>query len=134
MKAPRPLTDRDRDAARGFTLIEAVVVVVILAVIVLAVGASLTSSLSSTRRSSEMNHAARFLEETISSLDAQDYDALLAMNGNQIYDQPLAKDARYRIDLSVTVDAIDLLRVSGQLVDARTGRELTRVITYRSRR
>lgn len=123
-----------RGSERGNTLVEAALATVLLAVSLFAVAGTMSSSLTTTSRSRQLNHGARFVEVVLSSLEEQEFDALLAMSGNVFLDRATPETSQHRIELTVSrvgVDRLDLLLVLRQ---QQTGTETARVATVRSRR
>ena len=106
----------------------------ILAFALVATASSFSTNLSAVRQAKGINKAARFLEETMDAVAAQPYENLLSLNGNVYYDHQVVRAARYRIGMTVFLASADLLQVRAVLTDRRTGQELARVVTYRSRR
>ena len=140
--SPAPLTHpssgddsgRQRSGARGFTLVESVLSTLVLAIAVLAVGSAFSSGLHATKYARELTHATWFLEETMASLDEQEYDNLLAMDGNVFIGAPNTLSAGFSISLVVSQFDVDIVQLVAVLNDRHNGREMTRVASYRSRR
>jgi Tfp pilus assembly protein PilV len=106
---------------RGNTLVEAALATVLLGVSLFAVAGTMSSSLTTTSRSRQLNHE-------------QEFDALLAMSGNVFLDRATPESSQHRIELTVSrvgVDRLDLVLV---LRHQQTGTETARVATVRSRR
>lgn len=123
-----------RRSTSGFTIVEVVVCSFILSVLLLSLAGAFSSNLMTTVSSRNLTEGAAFLESTLQSLAGQGYDALLAMNGNRIYDDPVPANAGFAVDLSVWETTVDLLQVRAVLMDLRSNREVVRVVTRRSRR
>lgn len=119
---------------KGFTIIEVMVSSFIVAILFLAMTGAFSSNLMSMTVSKKMTQASMFLETTMESLSAQDYDSLLTMNGNRFFDQVTAAGSNYAVDLAVFTTGIELLQIRASLVDLRNNQEMARVITHRSRR
>lgn len=75
-------------AQRGFTTLEAAVASVLLAVTFLAMAGTFSSGMGSAARAKAYDRGAVFLEETMSSIAGQPFDAAVAMNGNRIFNTP----------------------------------------------
>lgn len=118
----------------GFSLVEVVVSAFILATLFLSLACAFNSNLIAVDMAKDMTKATTFMENTLQSLSAQTYENLLAMNGNQFWDQPLAADSRYTIQLAVFNASPDLLQIRAVMTDMRTNMELARVVTHRSKR
>jgi hypothetical protein len=115
-------------------VLEVTIAMSITATVLLASAAAFTSSIASVNSAQRTIRGASFADTVMEDLQAQPYDSLLAFNGNRVYDQPLAADAHYSVDLSVFTAAVDLIQVRAVLTDLHTNRELGRMTTLRSRR
>jgi hypothetical protein len=95
------------------------------------------SAYGSTIRSSESargtSAAAVFLESTFENLQAQGFDALLAMNGNRFFNGADEAHSSMAIDLVAFTAGVNLLQYETTLVDLRTDRTIGRLATLRSR-
>ena len=131
--AKRPLSEKKRSEG-GFNMQEAAMGTVMLAFTFLAMAGAFSSNIQSIGQAKMYGDAALFMDETLSSLEGQSYDAVLAMNGNSFFNHEVPETARFRIDLSVSPSAVDLLTLRGVLTDQIHDRELLRAITYKSRR
>jgi len=118
----------------GNALIEVSMAMVLLAVSLTAAAGVLGSSLSTSSKSRQLNRGARFLEEVMSSVEAQSYDALLAMNGNTFFDGATAGQSMHRIELASAQASAGLIQVVLVLRNQTSGAELARVATMRSQR
>lgn len=127
----RPPEPRRQDA--GVSLVEVLLAMVMVAVGLSAVAGVFGASIKTGVRSKELSESARFLERVMASVNAQSYDALLAMNGNVIYDEADAAQSRFEAELSTKVAGVSLTEVVIVLRDRRDGREQGRIGTYRSR-
>ena len=124
----------DRGHTRGLTVIEVTLALAILCAAVAASGSAFLSNLAAVRSARRANEGALFLETILQDLSAQPYDALLAFDGNTFYDRVSEDKSDYRVRLSVFASAVDLEQIRAVLSDLRTGREIGRVLTQRSRR
>ncbi len=104
------------------------------ALLLLATSAAISSGLRSVEVAEDLTDAGLFLETVSEDLALLSYDELLAMNGNRVFDDELAADSRYAIDLTVFETALDLLQVQCVLVDLRSTRDVARYATLRSKR
>jgi Tfp pilus assembly protein PilV len=134
MPEPAERTSARRTAERGSFVIEAALATVVLAVSLFAVAGTMSTSLSTSSKSKQINHGARFLEAVMSSLDEQSYDALLAMSGNVFHDGTSAGTSRHRVELTTNRAGIDRIEVMLVLRQQQSGQEVARVATIRSRR
>jgi type II secretory pathway pseudopilin PulG len=116
------------------TLIEVAVASSLVATVLLAAAAGFGTSLKSVARARSLGHAAAFATTVMEDLTAQDYDALLAMNGNQIFEHTNAANSKYAINLTVFQAQLDLLQVRATIVDLDTNDVVGTVTTQRSRR
>lgn len=121
-------------AQRGFTTLEAAVASVLLAVTFLAMAGTFSSGMGSAARAKAYDRGAVFLEETMSSIAGQPFDAAVAMNGNRIFNTPSPANASQRIDIAVTPVASNLVAISAELWDIRRGQRVARLSTLRCRR
>lgn len=124
----------ERQACGGFAFIEVVFAAALLALTVVSVGGAFGSNLSAARQARSTNVGARFLEQTMASLDATAFANLTTLNGNVFLDQTNASAARFSVTLTVEQVSIDLLRLTAVLRDRRIGQEMTRLVALRSDR
>ena len=75
-----------------------------------------------------------FLEGTFENLQAQGFDALLALNGSRFLDDADEDDSSYAVDFVAYTVGVDLLQFEATLVDLRTGRTIGSLTTLRTRR
>jgi Tfp pilus assembly protein PilV len=129
-----PAVGHGRARERGSSMSEALLAMVIVSIALAGVAGVLGSNLKVNAHSQDLTSGARSLREVLASVDAQTYDALLAMNGNTFYDTRAAGNARFRVELTTAVAAVDMISIAAVLKDQRTGRELSRVASFRSRR
>lgn len=121
-------------AKRGLTLLEMSIAMAILSVILAGVAMGMGASLKAVNSARRVTGGSQYLESVMQNLAAQPYANLLAMNGNQLFDQPLLADSNFTVDLVIFETEIDLLQLEATLSDRRTGRELGTVTTLRTRR
>jgi Tfp pilus assembly protein PilV len=129
-----PAGGHGRARERGSSMIEALLAMVIVSIALAGVAGVLGSNLKVNAHSQDLTTGSRFLQEVLASVDAQTYDALLAMNGNTFYDTGAAGNARFRVELTTAVSAVDMISIAAVLKDQRSGRELSRVASFRSKR
>ena len=67
-------------------------------------------------------------------MSAQNFENLLAMNGNQFFDQTNAADSNFSVNLTVFTAQPDLLQIQTAMTDLRSNVIVGRVTTFRSRR
>ncbi len=119
---------------KGFTLLEVMVSGALLGILCMGLVGAFSSNFKAVSKSKTIVDGAAFLSTVMDSLEGQNFNALLAMNGNTFYDQANVKDSRFRVDLTVSSVAVDLLMIRAVLTDLGANHELSRVVTYRSRR
>lgn len=102
--------------------------------VLLASASAFSGTLRATSQSARMTQAAVFLESTLENVGAQNYDNLLAFDGNQVFDGLGAGNSEFRVDLSVFLSQVDLIQIQATLTDLDTGRVVGRVTTLRSNR
>lgn len=107
---------------------------VVVGILMLATVAAFTTNVNAVRHAETTTRASIFLQATMEDLTAQSYDALLALDGDTIYDDNGPEDSSYSIDLTVFVADVDLVQVTAGLNDLRTTRRLAEVTTLRTRR
>ncbi len=125
---------RGFERKRGFTLIEVVVSASLMSVFFLAMAGTFTSNFMAVEKARNLTNAASFLETTMENLHGQGYDQLLAMNGDVFYNGNGPGDSLFSAQLTVSPVSIGLVKVKLVLRELRTGREITRIVTYRSKR
>lgn len=130
----RPIAERRRRRRAGFTLVEVAVSSVVVAFLAMASATAFTSNLRSVEDAERITLASIFLETVMEDVSAQDYDDLLGLNGNQLFDTPAAANANWAVRLTVFQSAIDLLQIEAELTDLRSGRVLGSVTTARADR
>ena len=129
-----PAAGPGRARERGSTMIEVLLAMVVVSIALAGVAGVLGSNLRVNAHSQELTSGSRFMQEVLASVDAQSYDALLAMNGNTFYDTGAVGNARFRVELTTAVSGIDMVSIQTVLRDQRTGHEISRVASFRSRR
>ena len=117
----------------GFTLLEVVVSSAVLAVSLMAATAAFSSNLIATEEAKRLTNGSLFLSTVTEDVLAQDFDNLLALNGNQIIDGGNLAVSEYSVNLTVFLVGIDLIQVQARLTDLQTGREIGRLGTLRRR-
>ena len=98
--------------------------------VAMGMGASL-KAVNSARR---VTGGSQYLASVMQNLAAQPYANLLAMNGNQLFDQATLADSNFTVDIVAFETEIDLLQLEATLNDRRTGRELGTITTLRTKR
>lgn len=119
---------------RGIALLEVALAGAILAFALVGVASSFGTNASAVDEARDLTRAGRFLEEVLDSISAQPYDNLPLLNGNTLYDRSSQSKAIYRIQVAVSEADVDLLKLRLVLSHIRSGNEVTRLVTYRSRR
>lgn len=117
----------------GFTLLEVVISSVVLSIALMAASAAFSSDLIATEKAKRITTGAVFLNTVTEDVLAQDFDNLLALNGNQIFDGATLAASEYRVDLTVFLADLDLMQVQAALIDLQSNRELGRVGALRRR-
>ena len=107
---------------------------VLVAIAALASASAFSRNLQVIEQAKTTTTATLFLDTVLEDLHAQNYDSLLALNGNRIFDQATEASSQFSADLTVTQIAVDLIQVRAVLEDLQRGREIARVSTLRSRR
>lgn len=125
---------RTRRRVLGLSIVEVTIAIAILFTGLMAAARTLASSVNVVNDARRTGRAALFLETVMEDVAAQPYADLLALDGNQIADGDTAAESSFRATLTVFQSAVDLIQVEAVLADARTGREMGRVTTLRSRR
>ena len=125
---------RRRTSRAGLTLVEVCLTMGIVATVLLTAAGAFQSSLRAVESSNHRTSGAVFLETVMQNLSGQDFGGLLALNGNQFFDQTNAADSQYTVNLSTFLVDPDLMQIEATLFDVRTNRELGRVVSMRSER
>ena len=132
---PMLIRPRIRHArAGGLTLIEVSLSLAIVAVLMLAAVSAFSSNVGAVNRSKAITSASIFVEATLENLDAQNVDALLAMNGDRLFDAEDADSSSYGADLTVFLAAANLVQVEVDLVDLRSERPMGKIVVLKARR
>ncbi len=118
----------------GLTVLEVMIALAITSTALMATAGAFSSSLSAANSALTRTRATVFLGTVMEDLSAQEYDNLLALNGERIFDQANEAHSSYAVDLTVFLAAVDLLQVQAQVTDLGTQSVITRVTTLRSRR
>lgn len=116
----------------GLTMVELVIAAGIMAILLLASAGAMGESVDSTRMSRELTQGALFLESVQEDLTAVEPGDLLSMNGQQIFATEPRADAKYRIDITTFMAAINLVQIRLSLVDQATGRRVAAVNSLRA--
>lgn len=123
-----------RSTRRGLTLLEMSIAMAVLSVILSGVAMGFGASLKAVSVARRVTGGSQYLETVMQNISAQPYENLLAMNGNQFFDQPLLADSNFTVDLTTFEAEIDMLQIEATLRDRRTNRELGTITTMRTRR
>ncbi len=125
---------RASEEGRGRRVFSQVVFAMIACCALLTFGAGLLGSqyvdLEDLKRHTKVDSV---LAKTLDGLSAYSFDSLAEMDGHSILENPHAGDSDYRVDLAVTPASNGLLKIRAILLDNRTSREVTRVVTWRGR-
>jgi len=78
-------------------------------------------------------HPAGILVNALDHLSLRTWDEVASMQGDVTKLANADTGARYRIDLAVSQASLGLLQIQAVLVDRRLGREVDRLVTYRSK-
>ncbi len=145
MKSPRtkrPLHSRPRRQLcrsgpsslrqAGLSLVELIIAAGIIAVLMLASAAAMGESVDSTNMSRDLTQGALFLETVQEDLTAVASADILTLNGQQIFSNDDQATARFRVDITTFMAAIDLAQVRLTLVDQVTGRNVATVNSLRA--
>jgi len=95
--------------------------------------AAFSSNLIATEEAKRLTDGGLFLETVTEDVLAQDFDNLLALNGNQILDGANLASSEYRVDLTVFLAGIDLIQIQAVLTDLQSDHEIGRMGTLRRR-
>ena len=106
----------------------------IMATALLASTAAFASSLRAVETARRLDQGTLFLETILEDLSAQPYANLLALNGNQFFNEATLANSPFTVDLTVFLAQVDLLQVEALLTDTRSNRVVGRVTVLRSRR
>lgn len=123
-----------KGAKRGLTLLEMSIAMAILAVVLAGVAMGMGASLKAVNSARRVTGGSQYLASVMQNLAAQPYANLLAMNGNQLFDQATLADSNFTVDIVAFETEIDLLQLEATLNDRRTGRELGTITTLRTKR
>jgi len=124
---------RSKSRESGFTLLEVVVSSVVLAVALMTATAAFSSNLIAAEEAKRLTAGGIFLETVTEDVLAQDFDNLLALNGNTIFDGGNLAGSEYSVDLIVFLAGIDLIQIQAVLNDLQSGHEIGRIGTLRRR-
>lgn len=115
-------------------MLEVVITLTIVVTALLASADGFVVGLTSAQDSQRRARGALFLDTVVEDLSAQDFEALLAFDGDQVFEGETLAASQFAVDLAVFPAGVDLLQIDAALTDRRTGREICRVATLRSRR
>lgn len=118
----------------GLSVLEVMIALAITSTMLMATASAFSSSLSAANAALTRTRGTVFLGTVMEDLSAQEYDNLLALDGDRILDQSSEQRSCYAVDLTVFLATVDLLQVQAQLTDLGTQRVIGRVTTLRSRR
>ncbi len=116
----------------GPSLVELIIAAGIIAVLMLASAAAMGESVDSTNMSRDLTQGALFLETVQEDLTAVASADILTLNGQQIFSNDDQATARFRVDITTFMAAIDLAQVRLTLVDQVTGRNVATVNSLRA--
>lgn len=124
---------RSSNQRSGFTLLEVVISSVVLAVALMAATAAFSTNLIATEEAKRLTSGSIFFGTVTEDVLAQDFDNLLALNGNQILDGATLGSSNYRVDLTVFLASLNLMQIQAVLFDLQSGREIGRLGTLKRR-
>jgi prepilin-type N-terminal cleavage/methylation domain-containing protein len=125
---------RARRNRAGFTILEVTIALVIVSTVLASLTGAFLTSAQAVHTSRGTSRGTIFLQTVMEDLAAQPYDALLAFNGNRVFDKGTQQASNWSVDLTVFPAAVDLVQVDATLRDLRTARVLASLSTLRSRR
>lgn len=126
--------NRGRRRRAGFSVLEVTIALLVVSTVLVSLTGAFLTSAQAVRTAKGTSRGAIFLQTVMEDLAAQPYSALLAFNGNRIYDHADQQHSNWSVDLAVFQSAVGLEQVDATLTDLRTGRIITRVSTLRSQR
>lgn len=118
----------------GVSIVEVTIALAIVTTVLTASAGAFISNLSAARGAQRVGRATLFLETVMQDLSAQPYDALLAFDGNRIFDGADEAHSDCSATLSVFQAGVGLLQLRVLVTDLRSDRELGRLTTYRCER
>ncbi len=118
----------------GLTMVEVTITMVIVITFMMSSVHAFSASLIGMQRARRMTEASVFLESVMENVAAQDFENLLALNGNDFFDNNDATDSQFSTRLVVFLAQVDLLQIRATLTDLRTGEQSATLTTLRSRR
>jgi hypothetical protein len=110
-----------------------IALLIVSTVLVSLTGAFLTSA-QAVHEAKGTSRGTIYLQSVMEDLSAQPYDALLAFNGNRLFDKGTQQLSSWSVDISVFQAGVDLVQLDTTLTDLRTASVITRLCTLRSRR
>ena len=125
---------RWNNTRRGLSLLEMSIAMALLAIVLTGMAMGFGASFKAVNGAKRVTGGSKFLESVMQNVGAQPYDNLLAMNGNQFFDQTTLGDSNFTVDLVVFQTEVELLQVEATLTDTLTTRELATITTLRSQR
>jgi hypothetical protein len=118
---------RNAKAGSGLLVTVGVILLAVLGV-VSGIDAGLFSIAPQTRQA-----RSRMLTDTLDHLSAKSYEEVAAMQGAGARPPQGGFDPRYRIDVAVSQASLGILEIQAVLVDRELGRQVDRLVTYRSK-
>lgn len=106
----------------------------IVSAVLLATASAFSSTMNATEQARRTTEAAIFLEATMENLSAQEYENLLSLNGNVVFDGTNAGDSEYSVGLNIFLADVNLIQVTATLTDLEDGRNLGRLSALRTNR
>jgi hypothetical protein len=116
----------------GLTLVEITISLMLLMALLMSSVSAFTASIKAGAQAARITRGVFYLETVTENISALSLTEMLALNGNRIFDNPLANDSNYSADISVFQVGVDQVQLRIQLIDLRTGYELGRINTLRS--
>lgn len=107
---------------------------VVLTFAMISLATSIESNVSTVNSAKNLTRSSLFLQEVLDSIADQPFRFIPSLNGNVLYSGRDLQSSEFRADIAVTRLSVDLLRIRVVITKQRTGKELARVLTFRSKR
>jgi len=114
------------------SMVELMISLSILLVVLISSAAAFTNSIATGARAERLTEGALFLESVVEDTAAVEFDDLLALNGDRVFDDEEPDSADFAVDLDVFAAGVELLQLRFRLIDLRTDDELGRASTLRA--
>ncbi|MFT7670478.1 MAG: prepilin-type N-terminal cleavage/methylation domain-containing protein [Planctomycetota bacterium] len=118
----------------GLSLLEVTIAMAVLSAILMATASAFSTTMQVTDQARRTTGGAIFLDATLENISALNYNELLVLDGNVVFDAETVAESNYSVSLSIFQSDVNLIQVTAALNDLETGGVIGRLGSLRSGR